>query len=39
MRSGFVVAALILAAVLVLLFGILPGSSLDVAAAAGIAHS
>ncbi|HYQ01049.1 MAG TPA: NADH-quinone oxidoreductase subunit N [Polyangiaceae bacterium] len=39
MRSGFVVAALILAAVLVLVFGILPGSSLDIAAAAGIAHS
>ena len=39
MRSGFVVAALILAAALVLLFGILPGSSLDVAAAAGIAHT
>jgi NADH-quinone oxidoreductase subunit N len=39
MRSGFVVAALILAAVLVLVLGILPGSSLDVAAAAGIAHS
>jgi len=39
MRSGFVVAALILAAVLVLVFGILPSSSLDVAAAAGITHS
>ena len=38
MRSGFVVAALILSAVFVLLFGILPGSSLDIAAAAGIAH-
>jgi len=39
MRSGFVVAALILAAVLVLVFGILPSASLDVAAAAGITHS
>jgi len=39
MRSGFVVAALILAAVLVLVFGILPSSSLEVAAAAGITHS
>ena len=39
MRSGFVVAALILAAVLVLVFGILPSSALDIAAAAGIAHS
>jgi len=38
MRSGFVVAALILAAVLVLVFGILPSSSLDIAAAAGISH-
>jgi NADH-quinone oxidoreductase subunit N len=38
MRSGFVVAALILAAVLVLVFGILPSSSLDIAAAAGITH-
>jgi len=39
MRSGFVVVALILAAVLVLVFGILPSSSLDIAAAAGISHS
>jgi len=38
MRSGFVVAALIVAAVLVLVFGILPSSSLDIAAAAGITH-
>jgi NADH-quinone oxidoreductase subunit N len=38
MRSGFVVAALVLAAVLVLVFGILPSSSLDVAAAAGLSH-
>jgi NADH-quinone oxidoreductase subunit N len=39
MRSGFVVAALILAAVLVLVLGILPSSSLDIAAAAGLTHS
>jgi NADH-quinone oxidoreductase subunit N len=39
MRSGFVVAAILLAAVLVLVFGILPGTSLDVAAAAGLTHS
>jgi NADH-quinone oxidoreductase subunit N len=38
MRSGFVVAALLLAAVLVLALGILPGTSLDVAAAAGLNH-
>ena len=38
MRSGFVVAALILAAVLVLLFGVLPSSALDIAAAAGLTH-
>jgi len=38
MRSGFVVAALILAAVFVLVFGILPSSSLDIAAAAGLRH-
>jgi NADH-quinone oxidoreductase subunit N len=38
MRSGFVVAALIVAAVLVLLFGVLPSSSLDIAAAAGLTH-
>jgi hypothetical protein len=39
MRSGFVVAALLLAAVLVLACGILPGPSLDIAAAAGLTHS
>jgi NADH-quinone oxidoreductase subunit N len=38
MRSGFVVAALIVAAVFVLVFGILPSSSLDLAAAAGLTH-
>jgi NADH-quinone oxidoreductase subunit N len=38
MRSSFVVVALIVAAVFVLLFGILPSSSLDLAAAAGLAH-
>ena len=38
MRSGFVVAALIVAAVFVLLFGILPSSSIDIAAAAGLTH-
>ena len=38
MRSGFVVAALIVAAVFVLVFGILPSTSLDIAAAAGITH-
>jgi NADH-quinone oxidoreductase subunit N len=38
MRSGFVVAALIVAAVFVLVFGILPSSSLDIAAAAGLTH-
>jgi NADH-quinone oxidoreductase subunit N len=38
MRSGFVVAALLLAAVLVLALGILPGTSLDIAAAAGLNH-
>ena len=38
MRSGFVVAALILAAVLVLVCGILPSSSLDIAAAAGLSR-
>ncbi|HWZ90384.1 MAG TPA: NADH-quinone oxidoreductase subunit N [Polyangiaceae bacterium] len=38
MRSGFVVAAILLAALLVLAFGILPSSSLDIAAAAGLNH-
>jgi NADH-quinone oxidoreductase subunit N len=38
MRSGFVIAAILLAAVLVLAFGILPGTSLDIAAAAGLNH-
>jgi NADH-quinone oxidoreductase subunit N len=38
MRSGFVVVALIVAAVFVLLFGVLPSSSLDLAAAAGLTH-
>jgi len=38
MRSGFVVTAILLAALLVLAFGILPGTSLDVAAAAGLTH-
>lgn len=38
MRSGFVVFALVVAALLVLVFGILPSSSLDIAAAAGITH-
>jgi NADH-quinone oxidoreductase subunit N len=38
MRSGFVVAAILLAAALVLAFGILPGTSLDIAAAAGLNH-
>ena len=38
MRSGFVVAAIIVAAVFVLAFGILPSTSLDIAAAAGITH-
>ncbi|MET0792736.1 MAG: NADH-quinone oxidoreductase subunit N, partial [Polyangiaceae bacterium] len=38
MRSSFVVVALIVAAVFVLLFGILPSSSLDLAAAAGLTH-
>jgi NADH-quinone oxidoreductase subunit N len=38
MRSGFVVVALIVAAVFVLVFGILPSSSLDIAAAAGLTH-
>ena len=38
MRSGFVTTALVLAALLVILLGVLPGSSLDVAAAAGIQH-
>ena len=38
MRSGFVVVAILLAAVLVLAFGILPGTALDIAAAAGLNH-
>jgi NADH-quinone oxidoreductase subunit N len=38
MKSGFVVVALIVAAVFVLAFGILPSSSLDIAAAAGLSH-
>ena len=36
MRSGFVAVGLLVAAVLVLLLGILPGTSLDVALAAGL---
>jgi NADH-quinone oxidoreductase subunit N len=36
MRSGFVATALVLAALFVILLGVLPGSSLSVAAAAGI---
>ena len=38
MRSGFVVTALIVAAVFVLAFGILPSTSLDIAVAAGLSH-
>ncbi len=38
MRSGFVVVAILLAAVLVLAFGIVPSMSLDIAAAAGLKH-
>ena len=36
MRSGLVASALFIAAVLVLAFGIMPGSTLDVAASAGL---
>ena len=36
MRSGYVTTALVLAAVLVLALGILPGTSLDVALAASL---
>jgi NADH-quinone oxidoreductase subunit N len=36
MRSGLVATALFIAAVLVLAFGIMPGSTLDVAASAGL---
>ena len=36
MRSGLVASALLIAAVLVLVFGIMPGSTLDVAASAGL---
>jgi NADH-quinone oxidoreductase subunit N len=36
MRSGLVASALLIAAVLVLAFGIMPGSTLDVAASAGL---
>ena len=38
MRSSFVVVALIVAAIFVLLFGIFPASSIDLAAAAGLTH-
>jgi len=38
MRSGFVATGLLIAAVLVLLIGILPGLSLDMALAAGLAR-
>ncbi|HEX6766238.1 MAG TPA: NADH-quinone oxidoreductase subunit N, partial [Polyangiaceae bacterium] len=37
MRSGYVAVALVIAAVLVLLLGVLPGTSLDVAASAAFA--
>ena len=35
MRSGYVVSALLISAVLVLVLGLVPGKSLDVALAAG----
>jgi hypothetical protein len=36
MRSGLVASALFIAAVLVIAFGIMPGSTLDVAASSGL---